>query len=91
MQDFAQTMRESNATSVEFLNIETNTGLMFATLAQQADNAEKKARNCANARLAYNTVLRFISRVSLTNAESQSLALKMAKLKTELQKLGESF
>jgi hypothetical protein len=91
MQDFAQTMRDSNAVSVEFLSIEAETGLLFAEIASQADSAEKKARNCSNARTAYDTVLRFIERVSLTEAEWESLGRKMAKLKVSLQKLGESF
>jgi hypothetical protein len=91
VQDFAQTLRDSNATSVEFLNTEAETGLLFAEIAQGSDNAEKRARNCAHARLAYNTVLRFIGRVSLTEAESESLSLQMAKLKIRLQTLGECF
>lgn len=91
MQDFAQTLRDSNAASVAFLNTEAETGLLFAEIAEQSTNIERKARNRANARLAYNTVLRFIGQVSFTEAESESLNLKMAKLKIRLQTLGECF
>jgi hypothetical protein len=91
VQDFGRTLQASNATSVAFLNVEADTGLLFAKIAEESDNFEKKVRNCANARLAYDTVLRFISRVSMTDAESESLWLKMAKLKMGLQTLGESF
>lgn len=91
MQDFAQTMRDSNATSVEFLNIEADTGLLFAGIASQSETDEKKVRNCANARAAYDTILRFVKRVTLTEAEAKHLEGKVAKLKLELQTLGESF
>lgn len=91
MQDLAQTRQDVNAASVDFLNIEADTGLMFANIAMESDNFEKTARNQANARLAYDTVLRFIGRVSLSAGESDGLAAKMGRLKDELQKLGEFF
>jgi len=91
MQDFAQTLHDANTASLGFLNVEADTGLMFAEIARESDNAEKTARNRANARLAYDTLLRFIGRVSMTDAEAQSLQEKMGKLKLELQTLGESF
>ena len=82
---------EANATSVEFLNIEADTGLMFAGIAAESDDGAKAARNRENARKAYDTILRFIGRISLTAAESEALDTKMAKLKQGLQTLGESF
>jgi hypothetical protein len=89
--DIAQTLKDTNATSVEFLNVEADTGLMFAEIARQSTDIAKTARNRENARMAYDTVLRFIGRVTLTDAESEGLSLKMAKLKNGLQILGESF
>lgn len=91
MQDIAQTLRDTNTISLEFLNVELDTGLLFAEIAAGSNNAEKTARNRANARIAYDTVLRFIGSVSMTDAESESLGLKMATLKRDLQALGESF
>jgi hypothetical protein len=91
LQDFKQTLRDANATSVDFLNTEADTGLMFAGIALESDTEEKMTRNRANARKAYDTILRFIGRVSLTDAESENLGTKMAKLKLGLQTLGESF
>jgi hypothetical protein len=91
MQELAQTLRDCNATSVDFLNIEAETGLMFAEIASGSDDAIKRYRNRAHARIAYNTVLRFIGRVALTSSESANLGVKMAKLKIDLEDLGESF
>jgi hypothetical protein len=91
MQDLAQTLRDCNLTSVDFLRIEADTGLMFAGIAKRAGRGEKAVRNRANARLAYDTVLRFLDRVTLTASESANLALKMAKLKRDLENLGELF
>jgi hypothetical protein len=91
LRDFSQNLRDANATSVEFLNTEADTGLMFAGIALESDTEEKMARNRANARKAYDTILRFIGRVSLTAAESEGLGTKMARLKLGLQTLGESF
>ena len=92
MHDLAQSLRDANTASVEFLKVEAETGLTFAAIAKQsgdAGNAEKAARNRAQARIAYDTVLRFIGRVALTQAESESLDLQMTRLKIGLQKLGE--
>lgn len=91
MHDLAQTLRDCNATSVEFLNIEADTGLTFAEIARQSSgDAEKSARNRTYARTAYETILRYIGRVVMTEAESKSLAIKVARLKLGLQTLGES-
>jgi len=91
VRDFGQSHSDANATSVEFLNIEVDTGLMFAGIASESDDDAKTLRNRENARKAYDTILRFIGRVSLTAAESEALDMKMAKLKQGLQTLGESF
>lgn len=91
MKDLAQRLRDTNTASVEFLNVEVDTGLVFAELATRSDNVQKTARNRANARVAYDTVLRFIGLVSMTDAESESMALKLSQLKLLLQDLGESF
>ena len=91
MHDLTQVLRDANAASIEFLNVEADTGLMFAEIARGSEKGAKADRNRAHARTAYDTVLRFIGRVSLTDAESESLGVKMARLKLGLQKLGESF
>lgn len=91
MQTLAQTLSDCNATSVDFLNIEADTGLMFAEIARQAATGERTTRNRAHARHAYNTVLRFMGCVTLTSSESDNLGMKMAKLKLGLESLGESF
>jgi hypothetical protein len=91
MQGLAETLRDANTASIDFLKTEVNTGLTFANIAHDSVNAEKSARNRAHARLAYDTVLRFIGRVSLTYAEAEHLAVKMDQLKHGLEELGELF
>jgi hypothetical protein len=91
MQSFAQTLLDANAASIDFLKVEVHTGLTFARIAHHSTHEEKTERNRAQARLAYDTVLRFIGRVSMTDAESASLTEQMAELKQQLKDLGELF
>ena len=90
MRDLTQTLFDANKTSIHFLNVEAETGLTFANIAAHSENAEKKARNQAHARIAYETILRFVSRVSLTAAEAETLASKVTRLKDGLAALGEA-
>lgn len=91
MHGLAQALHDANLASVNFLNVEVDTGQMFADIAKQTDNTEKRAHNRINARTAYDTILRFIGRVTMTEAESETLGGKLAKLKSDLQGLGELF
>ena len=74
------------------LMIDSRVGLTFATLASEAaSGSEKRIRNQANARRAYDAVLRASDDTSFTESQTQELAGKMKVLKSALEALGEGF
>jgi hypothetical protein len=75
---------------LSFLRTELETGLSFSVVALDANDPEKATRNRANARLAYDTALRFLERVALTPAESEELDAKFTQLRAALKKLGQT-
>lgn len=77
------------ATGIEFIRSELETGLTFTRIAHVADRGAKVTRNRANARKAYDAVLRFAPRVPQTAAESKAIEVKLEKLKAQLRELGE--
>ena len=83
--------RELNHVSVDFLKIDVTTALTFAGIAQQTDDAVKKSRNQRAARKAYDTVLHLAEKVNLSPDDAEILAGNLARLKSELQALGETF
>ena len=76
---------------VGFIQAELDTGLTFARVAASAKYENRRERNLANARKAYDTALDFMSRSAFPNAESAELQDKSNELKRELQRLGETF
>lgn len=81
-----------NQTSLEFLNIDIETALTLAGIALSASRgSEKRERNIAHARRAYDTITRLARRVEVTPEQASLLDEKLDKLKKTLQQLGESF
>ena len=74
---------------VEFLRSELTTGLTLSKIALDADQQDKAERNRVNAKKAYDTVLRFIPRVSLSREETSEIKSKLAQLRAALERLGE--
>lgn len=83
--------REFNHASVDFLKIDVTTALTFAGIAQQTDDPVKKRRNQRAARKAYDTVRHLAEKVDLSPDDAEILASNLARLKSELQTLGETF
>jgi len=79
-----------NRVSVDFLKIDVATGLTFTGIALHTDDAVKKARNRRSARLAYDTVIKLIDRVTLSHDDSLILGRNLARLRSELATLGEN-
>ena len=52
---------------------------------------EKAARLRSNARKAYDTVLHFLGKARLSENEKRELAVNLEALKSDLEKLGETF
>ena len=74
----------------EFLRVELQTGLMFSKIAREARHRDKRDRNCAQARRAYDALLRFIPK--LLNGSfvgSDEMTRGLGRLKSELRELGE--
>ena len=83
-------MPDFQSVSAIFLQTELNTGLTFAGIAlTPALGAEKVARNRANARAAYDSLLRFKDSVALTPEQSAVFDLGFARLRDQLRELGE--
>jgi len=78
-----------NRTSMDFLRIDLDTALTFSSVALQTDDMSKKHRNQRAARRAYDTVLRLIKKVTLTDAEARVFAQSLGRLKSDLENLGE--
>lgn len=80
-QAFAQNM-------IGFLHTELELAKTFINIAK-VDGKEKAARSVSNARKAYDTVLYFLGRASLSENEEREFAVDLEALKSELEKLGE--
>ena len=78
-----------NKTSTDFLKAEIETGLTLAGIARAAGNSEERERNRRAARKAYDTVVRLVERVELTDRDTKVLGRNLARLKSDLRGLGE--
>lgn len=74
---------------VEFLRTELRVGLTAVTIAQTAKDEAKRNRNRRNAQEAYEAILRFLPKLTLTSREVDEVQSDLATLKAELQKLSE--
>ncbi|PYV69661.1 MAG: hypothetical protein DMG96_33370 [Acidobacteria bacterium] len=87
----AATLKLVDPTSAEidFLRSELSTGLTLTGIAQDSRDRARADRNRANARKAYDAVLRFAPKVGLSPDETAEIKSKLAQLRSELQRLGE--
>jgi hypothetical protein len=67
------------------------TGITLSRLELDSDDGNKRARNRANARKAYNAALRQSEKLFLTPAQSAEIGAKFNRLKANLEKLGGVF
>ena len=91
MADRASVKELCNRSWVNFVTVDLNLGLTFSHIARGLVTQETQHRARRNARTAYDTVVRFLDRVSPTPAEAVSIGKKLARLKSELEQLGECF
>ena len=87
--DFRKASRDSKSAQVHFIFTELYTGLTFALIAHQAKKREARLRNRSRARAAYDCIVRFVDRVSMTREESREVHTRMSSLRERLQDLGE--
>ena len=74
---------------VEFLRTELRVGLTAIKIAQTATDEARRNRNWRNAREAYEALLRFLPKLTLTSREVDEVQSGLATPKAELQKLSE--
>ncbi len=82
--------RDTRKAGLGFLQAEISAGLTFAAITESKNGLEA-ARNRAHARAAYDAVVRFADRVSLTEEQRKEVLVPLNKLKQRLQALGEQF
>ena len=86
------TFETNNRLRFEALMTDSRVGLTFAHLASEAAaGSDKRIRNQANARKAYDTVLNVSGTTSLSARERQEVAEGLDRLKFALEALGERF
>ena len=76
--------------TANFLKNELQTGITFADLALTARHEDRRERNKANARKAYDTALRFMSTGSPTPKITAEMEDRLEHLRAQLKKLGET-
>jgi hypothetical protein len=81
---------DTNRARADFLLIDAEVALTFAGIALAAKDEEKKRRTTQTARKAYDTILRLRKNADLTDAEGIKLDRSLLRLKSELQRLGET-
>lgn len=89
MGDVAKLSRDTTAAETQFVRTELHAGLTFSKIALHADDQSKIERNRANARKAYDALLRFLPDAILSSEEAKDISSQMARLRADLQQLGE--
>jgi hypothetical protein len=82
---------EVKSSHTSFLRTELDLAATFARMAMESTDQQKRSRTARQARLAYDTVLRFLVRVALTDAEQEDMYNRLASVKSNLQILGQTF
>jgi hypothetical protein len=91
MEDLAKLQSELNEARLDFLHIDLDTAMTLAQIAGSSQpGSDKRARNLANARHAYDVVSAMRSKVPITPEEDQEILHKLDLLKTALVDLGET-
>ena len=76
---------------VEFLLVDLDTALTFMAIAETTGNEETRQRNYQNARIAYDSVLQLMQKVTLDNAQNEAIRKKLTLLRTRLEAVGQKF
>lgn len=87
-----QRLDQAERTGAAFLITDLEVAMTLIRIASNAaEDSEKRIRNRANARHAYDAVSRISSHAVLTDEERQDVDEKLAELRSALQGLGEFF
>jgi len=80
---------ELNRAKVDLIRTDLETAITFATIALQANDRAKKARNTRNARKGYDAVLHFLRSAEVDRAEGRAIAEQVDRLRALLRNLVE--
>jgi hypothetical protein len=80
-----------NKTGTDFLKADLEAALTFADIARTAEDAEERERNRRAARRAYDTIVRLINKVELNSEDANVMRSKLARLKSDLSEMDETF
>ena len=75
---------------IAFLRTELHTGLTLSRIALSKNHTEKRSRNRANAKKAYDAVIRFLPGTNLAPDQEVEIRNMLEELKVELRLLGET-
>jgi len=78
-----------NRPEVDFLRAELLTARTLSNIALRSMSEEKRNRNQANARKAYDAILRFLPRSNLDVEQAAEIKSKLEELESDLRLLGE--
>jgi hypothetical protein len=82
---------QSNALGAQFLQIDAEFALTLSNMAFKTSSSEQRERQSAAARKAYDSIMRLSYNLDLNETEKEKLDVKLRRLKSELQNLGERF
>jgi len=80
---------QMNRVSTEFLKLDLETALTFVKIARQTNDHLQRERNCRAAWKAYDTVAKLAKKVDLNTENGRAIRLGLARLRAELEELGE--
>jgi hypothetical protein len=86
--NFSQIRRQFHSAGLELLRTDLDVALTFMEVAATTHDPETVRRNHNNALRAYDTVLGFMLKLELTEAERETLEAKLAVVRTRLAAAG---
>lgn len=87
--DFQRVAENCRQVAVDFLRTEVQCGHTFASIGLSTNDESNRIRNTANARIAYNTLVRFMGRIAFNSEEAKELTDGTDSLRYKLVALGE--
>ncbi len=85
MDDLGRTIFDAHRMGAAFLLADLDLAMTFLDVAATSDKRKSSQRNQKNARTAYDTVLRFLPRLSLTAVETSAIHEKVSALRIRLE------
>jgi hypothetical protein len=88
VEDYSRTRREFESASIEFLLTDLDVANTLLDVASTSHDPETRRRNIQNAKSAYETVIQFALRLSLTESDRATIETQLGLLKQRLVAAG---